>query len=132
MVMASHGQIFIHNVHPVQVSLSTTTLEVRGCSLARTRQASCGETAMQASQPVQRSSQIFAMVLERRGAAGFGASIGAGVGAEPGDGGLLGVLSTIGLKLYRFASSTSIDGGSSRLISRHGPDSFEEYYSSEA
>jgi hypothetical protein len=52
MVIASHGQIFMQSVQPVQVSLSTVTCDVAGISLIRTRQASCGATAMQASQPV--------------------------------------------------------------------------------
>ncbi len=52
MVIASQGQIFIHNVHPVQAALLVFTWEVAGSSLMRMRQLSHGATAMQASQPV--------------------------------------------------------------------------------
>ncbi len=52
MVMASHGQIFMQSVQPVQTSGSTATLESKGFSLLRTKQLSHGATAIQASQPV--------------------------------------------------------------------------------
>lgn len=89
MVMASQGQIFMQSVQPVHLSILTSqTIMPKGLLGSWSTfamQSSQGATAIQASQPVQRSSQIFAMVLERRGAA-FGATAGTdadGVGPCP-------------------------------------------------
>lgn len=70
MTMASQGQILRQRVHPVQTSgwTSQTTRPVgRVMSWDTfTMQVSWGATAMQASQPVQRSAEMFAMVRDLR------------------------------------------------------------------